>query len=73
MTNCGTRTICFGEIDYPRVICHLMPLGNDNKEVNSTAQMDKKVRIIFFFLLSLCVWIVLQFGLAIYNLFSNLI
>jgi hypothetical protein len=38
MTNCGTRTICFGEIDYPRVICHLMPLGNDNKEVNSTAQ-----------------------------------
>ena len=40
---------------------------------NSTAQMDKKVRIIFFILLSLCVWIVLQFGLAIYNLFANLI
>jgi len=38
MTNRGTRTICFGKIDYPRVICHLMPLGNDNKEVNSTAQ-----------------------------------
>ena len=48
-------------------------MGNDNKEVISTAQMDKKVRIIFFILLSLCVWIVLQFGLAIYNLFSNLI
>jgi len=38
MTNRGTRTICFGKIDYPRVICHFMPLGNDNKEVNSTAQ-----------------------------------
>jgi len=48
-------------------------MGNNNKEVNSTAQMDKKVRIIFFILLSLFVWIVLQFGLAIYNLFANLI
>ena len=48
-------------------------MGNDNKEVNSTAQMDKKVRIIFFILLSLCVWIVGQIGFGIYNLFSNLI
>ena len=48
-------------------------MGNDNKEVNSTAQMDKKVRIIILILLSLFVLIVLQFGLAIYNLFCNLI
>jgi len=33
-----------------RVVVTLM--GNDSKEVNSTAQMDKKVRIIFFILLS---------------------
>ena len=48
-------------------------MGNDNKEVNSTAQMDKKVRIIFFILLLLCVWIVGQIGFGIYNLFSNFI
>jgi hypothetical protein len=29
-------------------------MGNDNKEVNSTAQMDKKVRIIFFSTFIMC-------------------
>ena len=48
-------------------------LRNQNVMNNEKKIMDKKVRIIFFILLSLCVWIVGQIGFGIYNLFSNFI
>ena len=46
---------------------------NQNVMNNEKKIMDKKVRIIFFILLSLFVWIVGQIGFGIYNLFSNFI
>ena len=51
--------------------CH--KLINQNVMNNEKKIMDKKVRKIFFILLSLCVWIVGQIGFGIYNLFSNFI